>query len=110
MGHGNWAGASGLAPGVLGDGYEVPGSELRSACRRRRPDVPAPRKRNRAIGGAHRPDLLTLLDACALSAGRREEDVEVTGQLLHAARVGADGPQAFFDPISAGQRAVQAAA
>src|SRR5438067_2800315 len=104
MGHGNWTGASGLAPGVLSDGNEVPGSELRSACWRRRFDVPAPRKRNCAIGGADRPNLLTLLDACAVSAGGRQEDVEVTRQLLHAPRSGSDGPQAIFHPIFAGQR------
>src|SRR5947207_12259036 len=110
MGHRDWTGASGVAFGVLGDGDEVPGSELRSACRRRRLDVPAPRKRNCAIGGAHRTNLLTLLDACALSAGRRQEDVEVTRQLLHPARPGADGPQAIFHPIFASERALSAAA
>ena len=39
-------GPAGLAHRVLGHGDGVPGRELRPALRRRRPDVPAPRKRD----------------------------------------------------------------
>ena len=42
-----------------------------------------------------------LLDACAVPAGRRREDVEVARQLLYGSRPGADGTQAFVDPVSA---------
>ena len=41
-----------LAPGVLGDGPQVPGRRLRHPRRRHRPDLPAPRERDRAGQGA----------------------------------------------------------
>ena len=55
---------------------EVPGRELRHPSRRRRPHLPAPRKRDCAIGGDDRQTLRAFLGACALPAGRRREDVE----------------------------------
>ena len=43
-----------LAPGVLGDGAQVPGQRLRHPRRRHRPDLPAPRERDRAGQGLRR--------------------------------------------------------
>ena len=43
------AGAPGLAHRVLRDGHEVPGRDARHPRRRRRPDLPAPRERDRAV-------------------------------------------------------------
>ena len=55
-------GASRLAPGVLGDGAQVPGRGVRHPRRRARPGVPAPRERDRAEQGGRRP-LRVLLAA-----------------------------------------------
>ena len=63
------AGAAGVAPGVLGDGGEVPGAELRPARGRRGPDVSAPRERDRAVGVGDGRGVRAALDACAVSAG-----------------------------------------
>ena len=52
-----------LAHRVLRDGHQVPGRDARHSRRRRRPDLPAPRKRDRAIGIAHRQAVLALLAA-----------------------------------------------
>ena len=45
---------SGLAHRVLANVDEVPRRELRHSCRRRRPHLPASRKRDRAVGGDDR--------------------------------------------------------
>ena len=47
-------GRPGLAHRVLGDEHEVPGRDLRPARGRRRPDLPAPRERDRAERVRHR--------------------------------------------------------
>ena len=73
-------------------------------------DLSAPRKRNRAIGGAHRQGVRALLGALALPAGRRRKDVQVARQLLHPARPGAHGLQAVLHPLPAGLRALSQAA
>ena len=63
-----------LAHRVLRDGHEVSGRDARHPRRRRRSDLPASRKRNRAIGSAHRQAVRALLAAFripAWSKGRR---------------------------------------
>ena len=62
-----------LAHRVLGHGDGVPGRQLRPARRRRRPDVPAPRKRDRAERERDPQALRAPLDARALSARRRRK-------------------------------------
>ena len=73
VGYGDRARPAGMAHRVLGDVDEVPGRQLRSACRRRRPDVSAPRERD-----------------CA----ERERDAQATGASLDARAVSAGGRQA----------------
>ena len=70
---------------------EYPGRELGSARGRRRPDVPAPRKRDCAERDGDAQTIRAALDACALPAGGRAEDVEERGQFLYAARSAAEG-------------------
>ena len=101
VGDGDRTGSSGLAPRVLGHVDAGTGRELRSARGRRRSDLPASRKRNRAVGIADRQALRAFLVSRALPAGRRREDVEEPGQFLHPARSGAQGTQAVVDPLSA---------
>jgi hypothetical protein len=48
-----------------------------------------------------RENLRPLLVSRALPAGRRREDVEEPGELLHPARSGFEGPQAVVDSLSA---------
>ena len=69
VGAGDRNGTAWLAYRVLGDGEEVSGGQLRSARRGRRPDVSAPRERDRAVGVGDGKDVRAALDACALSAG-----------------------------------------
>ena len=47
-------GPTGLAHRVLGDEHEVPRRVVRHPHRRRRPDLPAPRERDRPVGGGDR--------------------------------------------------------
>ena len=75
-------GRPGLAHRVLRHGHRVPRRDARYPRRRRRPDLPAPRKRDRAVGGAHRQAVCALLAARRVPDGGRPEDVEVAGQLL----------------------------
>src|SRR5580704_6511149 len=77
------------------------GRNFRSPRWWRRPDLPASRERNRAVGITYGKTLRAFLVSFALSAGRRREDVEEPRQLLHAARFGAEGTQAIVDPLSA---------
>ena len=49
---------------------------------RRGPDLPAPRERDRAVGGDDRQAVRALLGTLALPAGRRREDGEERWQLL----------------------------
>ena len=76
-------GPSGLASRVLGDGDEVPRADVRHPRRRARPDLPAPRERDRAVVGGRRR-VRAVLDAQRLGDDGRREDVEVAGQ--YAAR------------------------
>ena len=77
------------------------GAELRPPRRRRRLNLPASRKRNRAIRIAHRAAVRPLLVPRPLPPGRRAEDVQEPGQLLHPARSGSERPQAVVDPLAA---------
>ncbi len=95
-----------LAHRVLRDGHQVPGRDARYPRRRRRPDLPAPRKRDRAIGIAHRQALRALLAARRVPHGGRPEDVQVAGQLLHPARPAGARLPAGSHPLPAGFGAV----
>ena len=75
------AGPSRLAHRVLRDGDQVPGRDARHSRRRRRPDLSAPRKRDRAIGVADRQAVRALLAALRVPDGGRPEDVEIARQL-----------------------------
>ena len=55
---------------------EVSGRHLRHPPRRRGPDLPAPRERDRAVGGDDRQAVRRILGTLALSAGGRREDVQ----------------------------------
>src|ERR1700733_6951222 len=67
---------------MLGDERRLSRRRLRYPRRRPRSDLPAPRKRNRAVAlrARHRRDG-ELLDAQRFPADRRREDVEVGRQL-----------------------------
>ena len=59
------------------------GEHVRHPRRRRGPDLPAPRERDRAVGGRHRQAVRALLAAQRLREPRRREDVEVARQHAH---------------------------
>ena len=86
LGHRYRPGPAGLAHRVLRDGHQVPGRDAGYPRRRRRPDLPASRKRDCAIRIAHRQAVRALLAARRVSDGGRPEDVQVAGQLFHPAR------------------------
>ena len=74
-----------LAHRVLGDGPAAAGrGPDRPARRRHRPDLPAPRERDRAGRGRHAPAVRALLGARRAPVRRGREDVEVARQRLHA--------------------------
>ena len=78
-------GPAGLAHRVRGHVARPARRGLRPARRRAGPEVPAPRERAGA-GGRRRQGLRPPLDAQRLGRGRGHEDVQVAGQLHHAAR------------------------
>ena len=81
------AGPAGLAPRVLGDGAAAARRAAdRHPRRRHRPDLPAPRERDRAERGRDRQAVLALLGPRRVPARRRPEDVEVARQHLHDSR------------------------
>ena len=85
------AGAARLAHRVFGDVAPLPGRAVRHPRRRRRPDLPAPRKRDRAVrGGVRRRPLRAPLAALGDGQLRRREDVEVAGQRRHHPQGGRD--------------------
>ena len=63
-----------LAPRVLGDGPQVPGPAVRHPRRRARPDLPAPRERDRPVQGGRRR-VRAVLAAQRLGHHGRREDV-----------------------------------
>ena len=74
LGHGHRSGPARLAHRMFRDGDQVPGRDAGYPRGRRRPDLSAPRKRDRAIGIAHRQAVFALLAARRVSAwwrGRR---------------------------------------
>jgi hypothetical protein len=101
LGHRHRPGPPRLAHRVLRDGHQVPGRDAGYPRRRRRSDLPAPRKRDRAIGIAHRQTLRALLAARRVPHGGGPEDVQVAGQLLHAPRPAGRGT-ARSHPLPAG--------
>ncbi len=58
-----------LAPRVLGHGDRPSGRNARHPLRRHRPGVPAPRGRDRPVGGGDGKDLLALLVPWGISSG-----------------------------------------
>ncbi len=76
----------GLAHRVLGDVAQAPRRPARHPHRRRGQHLPAPRVRDRAERGLHRPALRELLDARQVPAGRRRQDVQEPGQRLQPRR------------------------
>ncbi len=87
-------GPAGLAHRVLGDGAEAARRASRHPHRRRGPDLPAPRERDRAERGRDRPPVGAPLGARRVPDGGGREDVQEPGQLLHAARPGGAGRRA----------------
>ena len=73
-------GATRLAPRVLGHGGALPGRGTRHPWRRHRPDLPAPRERDRAVGGRHRSALREPLGAQRDDHLGHRKDVQVAGQ------------------------------
>src|SRR5208337_1680322 len=90
-----------MAHRVLGDGDGVPGRELRYARGRRGFDVSAPRERDCAERERDAQAVCAALDARALSAGGRAQDVEERGELFYPARPAAEGLQGLGDPHGA---------
>ena len=84
---------AGLAPGVLGDGRQVPGRRVRHPRRRPRPAVPAPRERAGPVDGG-RAGVRPVLDAQRLGHRGRGEDEQVARQR----RAGLGGDQALPAP------------
>ena len=78
-------GPPGLAPRVLGDVRGGARPAVRHPRRRRRPRLPAPRERDRAVRGGDRRAVRALLAARRHAAGQRREDEQVARQ-LHAAQ------------------------
>src|ERR1035437_5084833 len=77
------SGAPRLAHRVLRDGDQVSGGDPGYPRGRRRPDLPAPRKRDRAIGIADRQTVFALLAPRRVPHGGGAENVQVAGQLLY---------------------------
>ena len=101
---------AGLAYRMLGDEHEVSRRQLRHPWRRARPDLPAPRERDRAEPlRASGLAVREILDAQRLSHGRRREDVEVARQLLHHPRIAGRVP-GRGDPARAAADALPPAA
>src|SRR3974390_167027 len=86
---------------MLADVDEVPGRDVRYPYRRRRFDLPAPRERDCAVGGADGQAVCEVLGSCAVSAGGRREDGQERGEFLYRARPSAAGTQAVVDSVSA---------
>ncbi len=71
---------SAMAMEYLGESFDL-------HCGRRRPDVSAPRKRDCAERDRDAQAVRAALDARALPAGGRAEDVEERGEFLHACAI-----------------------
>ena len=80
-------GPPGLAPGMLGDGHQVPRRDVRHPRRRPGPGLPAPRERACPVHGGRRR-LRPVLDAQRPGRHRRREDEQVAGQLAARGRDG----------------------
>jgi hypothetical protein len=81
---GGAAGPPGLAHRVQRDDQEAPGRDDRPAHGRRRPALPPPRERDRPEPVLQRHDLRPPLVPHRAPAGRRDDDEQEQGQLLHA--------------------------
>ena len=95
-------GRAGLAHRVLGDGARYARRPDRHPRWRARPDLPAPRVRDRAVsvrdgGGAVR----ALLDARRDGHARRRQDVQVARQPREGERAARAGPHGGRDPAGA---------
>ena len=69
-----------LAHRVLGDEHALPRAQLRHPHRRHRPRLPAPRGRDRAVGGGHRPAVRADLAALRPPPDGRPEDGQADRQ------------------------------
>ena len=74
------AGPAGLAHRVLGDEHDAPRAVLRHPHRRRRPDLPAPRGRDRPERGRDRPAVRADLAPLRPPPDERREDGQVDRQ------------------------------
>ncbi len=81
-------GTARMAHRVFGDGADPARRAARPPHRGRGPRVPAPRERDRAERGRHRPPVGLALGARRVPHGRGAEDVQESGQLLHAPGAG----------------------
>ena len=97
-------GPAGMAPGVLGHERHRAGRHAGLPSGGRRPGLPPPRERDRAVGGRHRQALRALLAAREAPSDRGSEDVQVAGQLHHGAGAAGQGLRSGRDPPPAPQR------
>jgi len=110
LGYGDWARPAGLAHRVLGHGDGVPGRELRTALRRRRPDVPHHENEiAQSETATHKPFARHWMHVRFLLVDGRK-DVEERGEFLYVARSAAQRVQGLGDPPGADFRALPAAA
>ncbi len=84
-------GPPGMAHRVLGDGERTAGADLRHPWRRTRPDLPAPRERDRAERRGIRAAVREPVDPHRRAAHGRRQDVEVARQRRHDPRRRARG-------------------
>ena len=84
VGDGDRARPAGLAHRVLGHEHDPPRSVVRHPHRRRRPDLPASRGRDRPERGGDRPDVRRDLAPLRAPADGRLEDGQVDRQHRHA--------------------------
>src|SRR5207302_966207 len=99
-----------LAHRVLGHGHEISRRNTRHSHRRHRPRLPASRERNCPERSRHGQAFRALLAPRRASAFRGREDVEITRQLLYAARSFRKRLQACRVALCLGQRAIPQAA
>src|SRR5213080_5279462 len=91
---------------MLRDGHEISRRNTGYSYRRNRSGISASRKRNRAERRRDGQALRALLAACGTFTCRRREDVQVGGELLHAARFVREGLQAFGFAVCLGRRSL----
>ena len=91
VGHGDRAGPARLAHRVLGDEHGPPRAVVRHPHRRRRPDLPAPRGRDRPERGGDRPDLRRTWLHCAHLQMGGAKMAKSTGNIARVGELSAAG-------------------